>query len=389
MDLIPFSETDQGLESYLATISVRSRIIYYVIILVTIGGIAILPFIYVDVSVQARGYFQTEIEKQVLFSTVQGKVKYSLIKNGIKVRKGDTLLITNTESLIARKESLKQKLNENDSSIHDLNILTRLKQEVTGTESLRLLTKRYQAEYSSFRNSYLAQFRKFRMRQTEFERSELLYRQEIIPKAEFENSTYQLNLEKDYLNNIFSSQTSVWENDLTVRRSESANLDAELKQCAEDIKDRYILAPADGEIIQSQDVQEGSNVAVGQKLAELTPSGDLVVTCFVKPGDIGLIHENQHVKIQVDAFNFNQWGMLKGTITSISDDMITGDGSTIFFRVTCKPESTFLTLRNGMKAYVKKGMSLNTRIVVIRRNLFQLLFDKIDKWFNPYIKEPV
>jgi len=29
-------------------------------------------------------------------------------------------------------------------------------------------------------------------------------------------------------------------------------------------------------------------------------------------------------------------------------------------------------------------MSFNARIVVIRRSLFHLLFDKADKWFNPY-----
>jgi hypothetical protein len=109
-----------------------------------------------------------------------------------------------------------------------------------------------------------------------------------------------------------------------------------------------------------------------------------VATCFVKPADIGLIHENQQVRIQVDAFNYNEWGMLQGEIVDISDDMIVENGSMAFFRVKCIPDKTFLSLKNGHKAFIKKSMSLNTRIVVIRRSLFNLLFDRVDKWFNPY-----
>jgi multidrug efflux pump subunit AcrA (membrane-fusion protein) len=55
--------------------------------------LVILPFIYVDVSVQARGYFQSELEKQILFTPFQGKITYSSIRNGDHVNKGDTLLI--------------------------------------------------------------------------------------------------------------------------------------------------------------------------------------------------------------------------------------------------------------------------------------------------------
>jgi HlyD family secretion protein len=144
------------------------------------------------------------------------------------------------------------------------------------------------------------------------------------------------------------------------------------------------VAPADGEIIQSTDIQTGSIVSAGQKIAEISPQGELLATCFVRPADIGLIHDKQKVKIQVDAFNHNEWGMLQGEIIDISDDMIVENGSVAYFRIKCKPEKTFLSLKNGYKAEIKKGMSVNTRIFVIRRSLYHLLFDKADKWFNPY-----
>jgi hypothetical protein len=39
---------------------------------------------------------------------------------------------------------------------------------------------------------------------------------------------------------------------------------------------------------------------------------------------------------------------------------------------------------NNILANFTSSQSLNTRIVVIKRSLYHLLFDKADKWFNPY-----
>jgi multidrug resistance efflux pump len=384
MELIPFSISEKSLESYLINITTRSRIIYWIILVMIIIGIAVLPFIYVDVSVLARGYFQSEIEKQVVYTPFQGKIIYTSIHNGETVKKGDTLLIIDTETIKAQHVSLIQRMAENDSSIHDLDKLTRIFSPEPNSFQNRLITQRYKAEFENLRNQYLIQFQKYQKKKSENERNEILYRQQIIPEIEFENSLFLLNSEKDNLNQIIVSQKSVWQSDLTMRRNESVKLLADLKQCAEELSNRIVLAPTSGEVIQSSDIQIGSIVVPGQKVAEISPEGDLIATCFVKPSDIGFLREQQKVKIQIDAFNHNEWGLLQGSIIDISDDMIIEDGSVAFFRVKCKPEKTFLSLRNGYKAEIKKGMSLNTRIVVIRRSLFHLLFDKADKWFNPY-----
>jgi membrane fusion protein, peptide pheromone/bacteriocin exporter len=389
MELIPFSISEYCLETYLIRITTKSRIIYWIIIVMIFLAIVILPFIYVDVSVQARGYFQSEIEKQVVYTPLQGKVIYTSIHSGVSVNKGDTLLIIDTESIMAMYASLEQRIAENKSSILDLENLTNIYLLEDQPVKNGLITQRYKAELANFINQWSIQFQKYEKKRSEHNRSEVLYHQEIIPKSEFENSLFILNSEKDNLNQILISQKSLWQNDLTMRKNDSVRLQADLKQCQEELANRIMIAPTSGEIIQSSDILPGSIVTPGQKIAEISPEGELIATCFVKPVDVGLIHEKQNVKIQVDAFNFNEWGMLKGNIIDISDDMILENGSAAYFRVKCKPERTFLSLKNGYKAEIKKGMSLNTRILVTRRSLYHLLFDKADKWFNPYtyIKE--
>jgi multidrug resistance efflux pump len=384
MDLIPFSISKLSLESYLINITSGSRIIYWIIIGMIILGIASLPFIYMDVSVQARGYFQSDIEKQVVFTPFQGKIIYTSIRNGGDVKKGDTLLVFDTETIRAQQASLMQRIGENDASLKDLEKLTKIYFQEDRPLHTGFITQRYKAEFANLRNQQTVQFQKYRKKKTEHERNELLYNQQIIPKTDYENSLFLLTSEKDNLDQILLSQKSLWQSDLTLRRNDSVKLLADLRQCSEELTNRIVLAPTGGEIIQSSDIQAGSIVTAGQKIAEISPEGELVATCFIKPAEIGLIHEKQKVKIQVDAFNYNEWGMLQGEIIDISDDIIVENGSVAYFRVKCKPEKTFLSLKNGYKAEIKKGMSLNTRILVIRRSLYHLLFDKADKWFNPY-----
>jgi HlyD family secretion protein len=305
------------------------------------------------------------------------------------VTKGDTLFIIESETIRAQQTALIQRISENDASISDLVSLTEIDSGDLQQFDTELTTKRYKAELENVRNQQTIQFQKYKKKKTEHDRNELLYKQQIIPEIDYENSLFVLGSEKDNLNQILLQQNSLWQSDLALRKNDAVKLLADFEQFTEELNNRVVLAPTSGEIIQSSDIQEGSVVSPGQKMAELSPDGELVATCFVKPADIGLIHEEQLVKIQVDAFNYNEWGILQGKIIDISDDMIIENGSMAFFRVKCKPVQTFLSLKNGYKAYIKKGMSLNTRIVIIRRSLYNLLFDKADKWFNPYtfIKE--
>jgi membrane fusion protein, peptide pheromone/bacteriocin exporter len=384
VELIPANIASYTLECYLTKVTARSRIIYWIIIGMIIFCLAILPFVYVDVSVQARGYFQADIEKQIVYTPFQGRIIYTSIHKGEHVAKGDTLLVIDSESLRAQQLSLNKRIEENNASMNDLGILTGIDSADINSAETELMTKRYQAEYRNLRNLQTIQFQKYHKKKTEHERNVLLYNQDIIPEADFENSLYVLGSERDNLRQVLLNQKSVWQNDLAARKDESVRLYADLEQYNEELTNRIVLAPAGGEVLQSADIQTGSIVVSGQKIAEISPDGELVANCFVEPDDIGLIHEKQQVRIQVDALNYHEWGTLPGDIVDISDDMIVDDGSSAYFRIKCKPERTFLSLKSGKTAYIKKGMSFNARIVVIRRSLYHLLFDTADKWFNPY-----
>jgi len=202
MELIPSNLADYTLESYIIRISSRSRMIYWTVIILVVGGIAILPFVYVDVSVQTRGYFQSEIEKQKIYTPFQGKILLTRIKNGIKVEKGDTLLIIDSETIKAQKTAILKKILENESSVSDLKKLNLIENPDIPLATSSFRTDRYFIEYSHMLKSRAIQFQKYRRSKTEHARNEILHSKELIPDSDFENSQFSLRSEEENLNQI-------------------------------------------------------------------------------------------------------------------------------------------------------------------------------------------
>ncbi|MBK9392294.1 MAG: HlyD family efflux transporter periplasmic adaptor subunit [Bacteroidetes bacterium] len=387
MELIPSNLSDYTLESYLIKISTRSKIIYLLIILFVVGCISVLPFIYVDVSVQTRGFIQSDIEKQKIITPFHGRISYSHIKNGVKVEKGDTLLIIDSETIKAQKMALKNRLLENESSVYDLEKLNLIENTDNIFDHSFFRTGRYFIEYSNMLKLRNIEYQTYQRLKAEHDRNIVLHDKKLIPDSEFEKSLFSYNSEEENLNRILTYHKTVWHSDLMQRKNDLNTLHAEILHCEEELNNRILIAPVGGEIIQSMDIQEGTVVGQSQTIAEISPEGELIATCFINPGDIGLLNPDQKVRIMIDALHYNEWGLLDAEITEISDDMIVDEASHAYFRIRCKPEKTTLRLKDGTRANLRKGMSINARIVISRRSLFNLLFDKIDKWLNPYYKK--
>jgi len=91
--------------------------------------------------------------------------------------------------------------------------------------------------------------------------------------------------------------------------------------------------------------------------------------------------------MQIDAFHYTEWGMLRGKVKRVADDFtIRGNLSQPVFRVFVVPESLQLAMRNGLRAEVRKGMTLQARFVIARRSLFSILYERASRWMNPHEK---
>jgi len=385
MDFIPKELIDKVLENYLCRVTTRSKSLYCIILIIVITAIISLPLIYVDVAVQARGFFQSDIERQSIFAPCSGEVVQTALTTGRNVIKGDTLVIISSEAITAELAAINQKINENAVAICDLKSLLRVRLKDTRLSSANIATQRYYAEFTNLTRLIELKAQSYHRMKSDFERKKALHDQKIISDAEYEVSYYNYRSEQENLVQIMTQNTAKWELDLAQRINDSVLFQAELSRCNEELRNRVIVAPLSGEIVQSKDIQEGAYININQKIAELSPDGDLIGICYVSPRDIALVNNGLRVLIQVDALKYTEWGLLKARIIDISDDLIIDGGQSAYFRIKCKPEQNYLSLKNGLKAELIKGMSFNARIVITERTLFNLLFDKVDDWLNPYM----
>ena len=89
------------------------------------------------------------------------------------------------------------------------------------------------------------------------------------------------------------------------------------------------------------------------------------------------------VSIQVESFNYNEWGTIEGLGTEISSDFLTDNNNNAFYQVKCQLEKDHLIRKNGVQGKLKKGMTVISHFKITRRSLFDLLYQKMDDWANP------
>lgn len=101
-----------------------------------------------------------------------------------------------------------------------------------------------------------------------------------------------------------------------------------------------------------------------------------------KAKDFGLLKEGMEARFQISAYDFNQWGIITGEISEISNDVTVLNNQPVFI-VKSRLDKTYLELESGYRGSLKKGMTMQARFTVTRRSLFQLLYENVNDWLNP------
>ncbi len=381
---VPGEIVPSSIEYHLFHISRKSRIIYITCLSVAIITLFSLPLVYVDLSISARGWVHTGIEKQSLYAPASGRLEFSGIRSDERVNAGDTILVIDYQALRARKQMLMFQKHEHIQAIKDLRLLVQMSVSSIISADVILQSPDYTSDYISFRQQYVRQQLVMKKAVADYERASILYNGGAIAASEYETSAHIVNQEKGLLDALLLQQRHIWQNSLSTRLSEQERIMADIDQVRQEISKCYLISPISGTIVLSTDVQEGAFVSVNQLVAELSPEGNFVVTAAVSPADIGYLYPGQEVRVAVDAYNYSHWGMLYASITDISDDVITDHATNrVYYRVVCQLESDSLLHKNGSAGRLRKGMTVNCRMMKTRKSLYHLLVRRIDQLFNP------
>jgi membrane fusion protein, peptide pheromone/bacteriocin exporter len=371
------SDPINNLENLAAKNKTKSFSIYLVVVFSLITFLFSLPFIKIDISSQSRGILRSQTDNVPIATIVSGKITWLSLKNNAFVNKGDTIIKISKEALTSQKHTQDTLQKSVSNLLTDVSNLLK-----NNTSNLKTTTAR--EDFFKFQSKKTESQSKVSQAQANFNRNKTLFDKDVIARAEFEKYQYELKFANLALQSLISQQKATWENQKRDLENQIKNGNGTIAKINVEATNYVVLAPIAGTIENFSGLQIGSFVNASQPIANISAADNLIVESNVSPNDIGLIHKNQKVNFQIDAFNYNQWGLLEGKVIEI-DNNITLQENQAFFRVRCSLNTKEMKLKSGWKTQVSKGMTLTTRYIITRRSLFDLLFDKVDDWLNPKI----
>lgn len=367
---------------YRSRINRSTQIIYLITVLTILITLSLLPFINTSISVKSAGILQSSIEKTELTVPANGRVITLKLQDNQKIKQGETLLVIDAALAKQQGNIVQNRQGQLSAFLQDIHLLL-VYINRNGYSYPPLQTGQYTASWQQFAQELeSARIAKTQAENT-FSRYNRLFQNKAITESEYEHYKFELQQAESAFKMICSKYRSQWQTEASSLRNELQQLSGQQVELNEQKKLYTLKAPVDGSVQNLTGIKEGAYVFANQKIGEISPNADLTAFCYVKPSDIGLIKVGQEVRFQIDAYNYNQWGLAKGIVLDISDDIIVINNDQPVFKVKCALNQNHLLLKNGYKGYLKKGMSFTARFTVTERSLYQLLYDKIDDWVNP------
>lgn len=362
----------------------RTLIVYQLVLVCVVAAIVSLFLVKVDVSVKGAGVLRAVQEDHTIKAIVSGRIEEVFVAENQHVEAGQMLARIRTDILDHEKNLLLSQRSDLSSQLDDLHKLTRLLQQRDVTRRPMLSSAMYSQQFTLFWQRVSKLQNQLDLAEKNFERYSQLYDNRVISAAEYDEANYTYQQAKTELELAYDEQGSLWQQNLNDLRLQTGELGTRINQVNKE-QELYVLeAPASGTLLSVKGLRKGSMISANEVLAQVSPDSGLIAEAYILPKDIGYLRTGTPVKLQVEAYDYNQWGMATGEIASISADIFTDRGQP-YFKVRCLLNEDQLVLKNGYEGKLHKGMTLQARFFVTRRTLFQLIYDKADDWLNPNV----
>jgi multidrug resistance efflux pump len=352
--------------------------IYYIVLVIFFITLTSLPLIRTTISVKSIGLTRPLNERTEIKPALSGIIDALLVKEGDAVQQGQLLVKIKDNSTAPRQLLNEFELAQRLGFIHDLKLLLNAK----SYQNTPLQTPLYRQQLNKFLFQITDQQAAMKKVSREQEINSTLIKDKIIAPKEY----FDKQIEAERLEAAFEAfkneQLTTWQYDLQRYQLEVSQFTAQQKQIETDKRNHFLYAPVSGVVQNINTRYAGGFLSAGETLCIISPQSNLIGECYVSTRDVGLLKINQPTRFQIDAFDYNYFGILTGKVISIDNDFSMVENKPVF-KVRCSFDSTQLLLKNGYKGELKKGLTFQARFVVAERTLWQLLFDKVDDWLNP------
>lgn len=357
------------------------EVIYSTIILFLISAFSLLPFIHMDIGVRSQGLIRPVTKVVQLSAPVSGHIQMLNVSENSLITRGDVFAILDRPEISERLRFNERRQQQLISFLTDLALLQRSNSRGLIT-SVELDSPRYRQAWQEFRQNLLNHQHEIDQINRQLEREKILFERDAISESALDEIRFSFQSATNRYKLFVEQQQNQWKLDEVTLQDELNQLQSEHIQLRQELSRNEIRSPITGTVQNTAGIFQNSFVYANQVLGEISPDTTLIAESYVSPSDIGLLRKGMPVRIQIDAYNYNQWGIVTGTIESISMDIMMIENRPVF-KVRSTLDQSYLQLQNGFVGDIKKGMTFQGRFIVTRRSLFQLLYDKVDDWLNP------
>lgn len=378
---LPASAAADSIEALAADRYARAPVIYLLILVVVVIGCAALPLVHVPVAVRASGMIRPSMEKHEIRAAISGFVADARMQEGMTVAAGEPLLRISVPAESTRGSNLLERRRELASAIADLERIASIAGSaeagswVPDSPDLR-------AELRSERSATAERRDRIDRIRTELSRAERLMALGLIAATEVEGLRFDLRAAEAASARIEAESHARWTRELAEHRARLRDVDRELAVLRAGARFSRVKAPVAGSLESVVPVAAGSFVAAGERLATVSPDAEMRVEAYVPSRNVALVRPGDHARLSVDGYDPGEWGLLPGRVLSVADDhLLVGDRAV--FRTLIALDQDHLRLPDGRVGPLRKGMTVEARIVVARPSVYSLLRQSFTEWIRP------
>jgi len=377
------------------------KVMSLAIVALAIGLIAILAAGQYARKASATGYVSTSKGLVKVTSQAAGAIQTVLVKEGQRVKAGETLAIVNLETTTAsgklqsmsgdlisqRRRALSEQIEGGRRALTQERLALERKADSVRDEIERIDRQiDIQQTRLQITEAALGRFRKVQeqgfiselaVQEKEKDRLADLAAIEALGRA-------RINLVRD-LGTIAADIDAL----VTRRRQEQLRAEGDEAQIAteqlqsEARRQTLVVAPISG-VVTGMTSASGMSTQPGQGLMTIIPEGaSIQVDAYVLSRSVGFLKTGSSAKLQYQAFPYQKFGTHDGVVTQVSEGAVSqselpfpatpGD---VYYVVSIRPESTYLLVA-GRKESLRPGMKVDVRLVMESRTVLEWIFDPI------------
>ena len=350
----------------------------------------------IDVVVTSSGSMQPIGNINVVQSYAGGFVKSIDVEEGTYVHAGDVLIELNTESLDIDEDQLEsqKKILEAQREIYQK---IKVGEDVSGVKSID-----YATELQPYVQAILDADASYKnnLQNLEKAKNDADLNQQIgqLQLEEYQENGTSRQVESQKLSNqqyaLAVEQAELKINDTKTQYSAQVNskiseIDTQLIEIKANLEKyqlskeyQNITAPVNGYINSISINTIGETVTSAQELVTIVPDDTPVeMVCYVKNMDIADIEVGMEAEIKLEAYPYNKYGTVAGTVKYISPSSFVSEqlGSVYLVKLEVTNENTNIDLISGLSGSVE--------IKTDKRTVMEYFLDPIIKGFGESLKE--